>query len=153
MFGLFVLLIVCFAVAGIGGLVTTPNIPNWYAGLAKPSWTPPEWIFGSVWSMLYLNMAVAAWLVWRRNGLAGAAVPMMLFGVQLVFNAAWSWLFFGLHSPGAAFFDIVLLWTTIAATTVTFWRRSTLAGILFVPYLIWVSFASVLNFSIWRLNG
>ena len=78
---------------------------------------------------------------------------MTLFGIQLVFNAAWSWLFFGLHSPGAAFIDIVLLWMAITATTVVFWRRSTLAGILFVPYLIWVSFAAVLNFAIWRLNG
>ena len=147
---LLVLLILCFAVAGIGGLATAPSIPNWYAGLAKPSWTPPGWIFGPVWSVLYLSMAIAAWLVWRR---ADAVVPMTAFGIQLIFNAAWSWLFFGLHSPGAAFIDVVMLWATIAATTVVFWRRSTLAGILFVPYLIWVSFAAVLNFAIWRLNG
>jgi translocator protein len=149
-FALVVLLILCLGVAGIGGLVTAPNIPNWYAGLAKPSWTPPGWIFGPVWSVLYLNMAVAAWLVWRRGD---AAVPMTLFGIQLTFNAAWSWLFFGLHSPSAAFIDIVLLWMAIVATTVIFWRRSTLAGILFMPYLIWVSFAAVLNFAIWRLNA
>jgi translocator protein len=147
---LVVLLILCLAVAGIGGLATAPSIPNWYAGLAKPSWTPPGWIFGPVWSVLYLTIAVAAWLVWRQSS---AAVPMTLFGIQLGFNATWSWLFFGLHSPAAAFIDIVLLWTAIAATTVVFWRRSTLAGILFVPYLIWVSFAAVLNFAIWRLNG
>jgi translocator protein len=149
-FGLVVLLILCFAVAGVGGLATAPSIPNWYAGLAKPSWTPPDWIFGPVWSALYLSMAVAAWLVWRRRN---ATVPMTLFGIQLVFNAAWSWLFFGLHSPGAAFVDIVLLWTAIVATTVVFWRRSIVAGILFVPYLVWVSFASVLNLVIWRMNG
>ena len=147
---LVVLLILCFAVAGVGGLATAPSIPNWYAALAKPSWTPPSWIFGPVWSVLYLSMAVAAWLVWRRGD---AVVPMTLFGIQLFFNAAWSWLFFGLHSPGAAFIDIVLLWMAITATTVVFWRRSTLAGILFVPYLIWVSFAAVLNLAIWRLNG
>ncbi len=94
---LVLLIVVCFAVAGLGGLTTTPNIPNWYAGLAKPSWTPPGWLFGPVWSVLYLSMAVAAWLVWRKGN---AVVPMTLFGVQLVFNAAWSWLFFGLHSPG-----------------------------------------------------
>ena len=98
-------------------MATTPNIPNWYAGLAKPSWTPPGWVFGPVWSVLYLSMAVAAWLVWRRGN---AVVPMTLFGIQLVFNAAWSWLFFGLHSPGAAFVDIVLLWMAIIATTVAF---------------------------------
>lgn len=151
--GLIVLLTLCFAVAGVGGFVTTPNIPNWYADLAKPSWTPPDWVFGPVWSMLYLSMAVAAWLVWRQAGLVSAAVPMALFGIQLLLNALWSWLFFGMHSPGAAAVDIVLLWMAIAATTVAFWRRSTLAGILFVPYLVWVSFASLLNLAIWRLNG
>lgn len=147
---LVILIAVCFAVAGLGGLTTTPNIPNWYAGLAKPSWTPPGWLFGPVWSGLYLSMAVAAWLVWRKGN---AAVPMTLFGVQLVFNAAWSWLFFGLHSPGMAFIDIVLRWAAIAATTLAFRRRSLVAGLLFLPYLAWVSFAAVLNFAIWRLNG
>ena len=147
---LVVLLILCFAVAGAGGMATAPSIPNWYADLAKPSWTPPGWVFGPVWSVLYLSMAVAAWLVWRQGD---AVVPMVLFGIQVVFNAAWSWLFFWFHDPGAAVLDIVLLWMAIAATTVIFWRRSTLAGFLFVPYLIWVSFAAVLNFAIWRLNG
>jgi translocator protein len=147
---LVVLLILGFGVAGLGGLATAPSIPNWYANLAKPSWTPPRWIFGPVWSVLYLSMAVAAWLVWRQGE---ATMPMGLFGIQLLFNAAWSWLFFGLHSPGAAFVDIVLLWTAIVATTIAFGRRSTLAGILFLPYLAWVSFAAVLNFAIWRLNG
>jgi tryptophan-rich sensory protein len=151
--GLLVLLIVCFAVAGVSGLTTTPNIANWYAGLSKPSWTPSDWVFGPVWSILYLSMAVAAWLVWRQNGWVGAAVPMVLFAVQLALNAAWSWLFFGLHSPGAAFVDILLLLVAIAATMTVFCRRSTVAGILFVPYLMWVSFASALNFAIWQLNG
>jgi tryptophan-rich sensory protein len=98
-------------------------------------------------------MAVAAWLVWGQAGLTRAAVPMALFGIQLFLNALWSWLFFGLHSPGSAAVDIVLLWIAIAATTVAFWRRSTVAGILFVPYLVWVSFAIALNLAIWRLNG
>jgi translocator protein len=147
---LVVLIVVCFAVAGLGGMATTPSIPNWYAGLAKPSWTPPGWLFGPVWSVLYLSMAVAAWLVWRKGN---APVPLALFTVQLAFNVAWSWLFFGLHSPGAAFIDIILLWAAIAATMIAFWRRSPVAGMLFVPYLAWVSFAAVLNFAIWRLNG
>ena len=150
--GLVVLIVLCFGAAALGGLATTPNIPNWYAGLSKPTWTPPSWIFGPVWSILYLSMAIAAWLVWRKSGLRGAATPMAFFAVQLAFNAAWSWLFFGLHSPGAAFVDIVLLWATIATTMIAFWRRSSLAGLLFVPYLAWVSFAAVLNFAIWRLN-
>jgi benzodiazapine receptor len=148
--GLGVFIILCFAVAGIGGLTTTPNIPNWYATLAKPAWTPPDWIFGPVWSALYLSMALAAWLVWRKGD---ALLPLTLFAVQLSFNAAWSWLFFGLHSPGIAFVDIVLLWLAIVATTIAFWRRSLVAGLLFVPYLVWVSFATVLNWAIWRLNG
>ena len=147
---LVVLLILCFAVAGVGGMATAPSIPNWYADLAKPSWTPPSWVFGPVWSVLYLSMAVAAWLVWRHGN---GVVPMTLFGIQLVFNAAWSWLFFWLHNSGAAVIDVVLLWMAIAAVMVAFWRRSTLAGIISVPYLPWVSFAAVLNVTIWQLNG
>jgi len=130
------LLAVCFAVAGLGGLTTTPNIPNWYASLTKPGWTPPGWVFGPVWSVLYAGMAVAAWFVWRKGD---AFVPLILFAVQLAFNAAWSWVFFGMHSPGFAFVDIVLLWMAIAATTIVFWRRSLAAGLLFLPYLIWGS--------------
>ena len=144
------MVVVCLGVAGIGGLATAPNIPTWYAGLVKPAWTPPGWIFGPVWSFLYLSMAVAAWLVWRRGN---ALVPLTLFAVQLTFNMAWSWLFFGLHSPGAALIDVVLLWAAIAATMLVFWFRSTIAGLLFMPYLAWVSFATVLNFTIWRLNS
>ena len=151
--GLIVLLVVCFAAAGIGGAVTTPKIATWYAALAKPSWNPPNWIFGPVWSVLYLCMAIAAWLVWRQGGLAGAATPLALFAVQLVLNLAWSWLFFVFENPGLAFVDIVLLWAAIATTMVAFWFRSAIAGILFVPYLAWVSFAAVLNFVVWRLNA
>jgi tryptophan-rich sensory protein len=151
--GLIVLVAICFAATGLGGVATTPKIDNWYATLAKPSWNPPNWVFGPVWSVLYLSMAVAAWLVWRQGGWAGAVVPMILFGGQLVLNASWSWLFFGLQNPGVAFAEVVLLWAAILATTVVFWFRSTVAGLLFVPYLAWVSFASVLNFAIWRLNA
>jgi tryptophan-rich sensory protein len=151
--GLGVFLVICFAAAGIGGTVTTPKIPGWYATLAKPSWNPPNWIFGPVWSALYLSMAVAAWLVWRQGGLAGATMPLALFAVQLVLNVLWSYLFFGLQNPGLAFVEVLLLWAAIAATMVVFWQRATVAGLLFGPYLAWVSFASVLNFAIWRLNA
>lgn len=143
------LLVVCFATAAIGSVATNPKIGGWYAALAKPAWTPPGWIFGPVWSLLYICMAVAAWLVWRQGG---AARPMTFFGIQLILNAAWSWLFFGLESPGAALVDVVALWTAIAITTVLFWRRSRIAGMLFVPYLVWVTFASALNLAIWRMN-
>ena len=151
--GLAVFLAVCFGVAALGSVATTPNIPNWYAGLAKPSWNPPNWIFGPVWSVLYASMAAAAWLVWRQNGLRAAVLPMTIFAVQLALNCAWSWLFFGWHSPGIAFVEIVLLWLAIATTVVIFWQRSLVAGLLLVPYLAWVSFAAVLNFTIWRLNA
>ncbi|MGD0899452.1 MAG: TspO/MBR family protein [Thermoguttaceae bacterium] len=151
--GLVVFLAICFAAAGIGGAVTTPKIAIWYATLTKPSWNPPNWIFGPVWSSLYFCMAVAAWLVWRQGGFSGAKLPLTLFAVQLVLNVLWSFIFFGLENPSLAFVEVLFLWLAIAATMVTFWRLSVIAGILFVPYLAWVAFASVLNFTIWRLNG
>ena len=150
--GLVVAVAICFTAAGLGGFVTAPNIPNWYADLAKPAWNPPSWVFGPVWSCLYLMMAVSAWLVWRRAGFSEAKLPLALFAVQLGLNSLWSILFFGLHSPGLAAVDIILLWIAILATLITFWKRSTWAGILLVPYLAWVSFAAVLNLVIWRLN-
>jgi tryptophan-rich sensory protein len=150
---LVVSLAICFAAAGIGSLATTPNIANWYAGLAKPPWNPPNWVFGPVWTVLYICMAVAAWLVWRKGGLAKARWPLALFAVQLALNAAWSWLFFGFHMPGAAFIEILALLVAIAATTIALWRQSLAAGLLMVPYLGWVTFATVLNYAIWRLNG
>jgi benzodiazapine receptor len=149
--GLAVFVLICFA-AGLGGLVTSPQIPGWYADLAKPAWTPPDWIFGPVWTLLYLMMAIAAWLVWRQDGFAGVKLPLALFAIQLVLNSLWSVLFFGLQSPGAAAVEIVLLWVAILATLIAFWRRSKLAGGMLMPYLAWVGFAAVLNFAIWRLN-
>jgi translocator protein len=151
--GLVAFLALCFGATGIGGAVTTPKIGTWYATLTKPSWNPPNWIFGPVWTTLYIFMAVAAWLVWRQDGIADAKLPLALFAVQLLLNVLWSYIFFGLEKPGLAFGEVILLWVAIAATLVLFWQRSMIAGILFVPYLAWVSFASVLNFTIWRLNG
>ena len=144
--------VLCFGVAALGSLATYPRIDDWYAALAKPSWRPPNWVFGPVWTALYLAMAVAAWLVWREKGWAGGRVPLALFGVQLALNAAWSWLFFALRSPGLGLVDILLLWIAIAATLIVFWRRSIIAGLLFVPYLAWVTFAAALNYAIWQLN-
>ena len=151
--GLIVLPVVCFAAAGIGGAAVTPKIDNWYATLVKPSWNPPDRVFGPVWSVLYLCMAIAAWLVWRQGGPGGAVGALTLFGVQLVLNLAWPWLFFGLRNPGLAFVDVLLLWAAVAATMAASWSRSTLAGILFAPYLAWVSFAAALNFVVWRMNA
>ena len=150
--GLIVAIIVCFAVAGLGSLVTSPRIPDWYAQLAKPEWTPPGWLFGPVWTVLYLCMAVAVWLVWRQGGFAAAKVPLALFAVQLVLNGLWSPLFFGLQQPGIAAVEIVLLWAAILATIVAFRGHSTLASLLLTPYLAWVTFAVLLNWKIWRMN-
>ncbi len=125
---------------------------EWYAGLAKPAWNPPNWIFAPVWTALYVMIATSGWLVWRRGGLAGAAAPLAVWLVQLVLNALWSWLFFGLHLPAAALVEILLLWAAIAACIALFLRVSRAAGLLLVPYLLWVSFAALLNLALWRLN-
>jgi len=150
--GLIVSIVLCFGAAGLGGLVTDPQIPAWYAQLAKPAWTPPNLLFGPVWTALYLCMAVAAWLVWRQGGLAAAKVPLGLFAVQLALNALWPLLFFGLRQPGIAAVEIVLLWAAILATVVAFWNRSRSAALLLIPYLAWVTFAVFLNYAIWRMN-
>ncbi len=145
---LVVWLVVCFG-AALLGLRFPPGA--WYAGLRKPSWNPPNWIFGPVWTLLYILMAVAAWLVWENGGAANTGA-LALFLVQLILNAVWTWLFFGLHRPGLAAAEIVLLWLAILATTLGFWTVQPLAGLLLVPYLLWVSFAAILNFTVWRLN-
>jgi len=126
---------------------------EWYAGLKKPAWNPPAWIFGPVWTTLYTMMALAAWLVWKRGGFVAQRKPLALFLTQLVLNAAWTPLFFGLHWPGIAFAEIVLLWLAIAATLAAFCVVSCTAAWLLVPYLGWVSFAAALNFELWRLNS
>ena len=151
--GLAVALAACYGAAAIGGLFTAGAGQEWLATLAKPSWNPPSWVFGPVWTALYGMMAVAAWLIWRQRRHRPIAAPICLFVVQLVFNAAWSPLFFGLHRPGLAFADIVLLWVSLAATLWMFGKRRTVAGLLLTPYLLWVSFAAALNFAIWRLNA
>lgn len=144
--GLFVL--ICFGVSAFGAQFQPGE---WYQQLLKSRLTPPNWVFGPVWAALYLAMAVAAWLVWR-SATESRIVPLSLFGLQLFLNAIWSWLFFGLHEPGLAFIDIILAWCAIVATAVAFWKANTVAGVLFVPYIAWVSFAGYLNFEIWRLN-
>jgi benzodiazapine receptor len=151
--GLVVAVVICLGAGALGSVFTTPAIPDWYAQLAKPAWTPPNRLFGPVWTALYFMMAVAAWLVWRRGGSAATAAPLGLFGLQLALNVAWSGLFFGLHMPGAAFAEIVALWGLILATLIAFWRVTPWAGWLMLPYLAWVTFASALNFAIWRMNA
>lgn len=137
----------------IGSTFTVPSIGAWYAGLRKPSFTPPGWVFGPVWVTLYTLMGVAAWLVWRK-GLEQRAVraALAIFLVQLVLNALWPVVFFGLREPFCAFVEIVVLWAAAVLTMILFFRVYTWAGVLFIPYNIWVSYATALNGYIWKLN-
>jgi len=150
---LVVFVLICQAAGGIGGLFTATSVGTWYAALRKPPYNPPGWIFGPVWTVLYALMGVAAWLVVRR-GWDSVAVKAALaaFVAQLVLNMLWSAVFFGMRSPGIAFIELLGLWVAILVTIRLFWRVSPTAGALLVPYVLWVSFAAVLNYSIWRLN-
>ena len=141
--------VVCLSTAATGIFV---SIDGWYAALHKPTWNPPGWIFGPVWTVLYLMMGVAAWLVWREGGWKSRLRPLGLFLGQLLLNAIWTPVFFGMHQIGLALADITLLWLSLAATLIAFWRVSRPAGLLLVPYLAWVSFAAFLNFTLWRMN-
>lgn len=149
--GLLAWFAITFAAAGIGAMASS-GAETFYAQLAKPAWAPPGSVFGPVWSVLYVLMAFAAWTVWRVRGTATAPRTLALFAVQLVVNAVWSWLFFGLRSGTAAFADAVILLALVAATTVAFWRVRPLAGMLMVPYLAWVAFACALTWSTWHMN-
>ncbi len=138
-----------FVPAAIGGAFPAPD---YYRSLDKPSWSPPPWLFGPAWTLLYALMGIAAWLVAARGG-PGTRRALGLWGVQLGLNAAWTPIFFGLRNPGVALVEIVAMWIAIAATTLAFLGRRTLAGVLLLPYLAWVTFAAALNFEIWRRNG
>lgn len=144
--------ILCFTAAGVGSSFTMPQIETWYAELNKPSFNPPNWIFGPVWTTLYLMMAVAVWLVWKNEGWVNAPHSLGMWCFQLLLNTTWSVIFFGLENPTLAAVEIVVLWISILIVIVIFWRHSRFAALLMVPYLLWVSFAAVLNFSIVALN-
>jgi translocator protein len=150
-----------FVAAVLGGVATSSSLSTWYQRLKKPSWNPPSWIFGPVWTLLYTMMGVASWLVWKegRTGKerdlstsAESRAALRLYGIHLVFNALWSIIFFGLRRIGWAAAEIAVLWSLIAATLVRFHRIKKLAGMLLIPYLLWGTFASVLNLKLWRLN-
>src|SRR5208283_4462505 len=150
--GLIIWIAICFAAAGIGALMTTPALSDWYAKLHKPAWTPPNGVFGPVWTLLYASMGLAAWMVWLQRTSRNVTPALSIFAIQLILNVAWSGVFFGLHSPGAGLLAIVPLWCAIAATILSFRRVIAAAGWILVPYLAWVSFAMALNYEIWRLN-
>jgi translocator protein len=149
---LIVSLAVCYAAAWVGSAVTRPAINNWYAHLAKPSWRPPNWAFAPAWTIIFTLMAFAAWIVWNRHETLFVIPALCLFGIQLALNMAWSAIFFGLRRPGLAVIEIACLWVAILVTLIQFWRIAPLAGWLLIPYLAWVAFAMILNFTIWRMN-
>lgn len=145
------------ALAGFLGLSFLAALPGalvppgaWYQALSKPSWNPPAWVFGPVWTLLYVSIGVSAWLVWRRRGWGR---ELGAWSAQMALNALWTPLFFGLHALGGALIEIVALWLAILGTVLLFWRARPLAGALLLPYLAWVGFAAVLNATLWRLNA
>lgn len=144
-------LVVSFAASAVGAFASI-QAKSFYGQLVQPSWAPPPSVFGPVWTALYALMAIAAWLVWRSGGFRANRTALSLFLAQLALNSLWSWLFFAWHRGAWAFVDIILLWALVVATLVTFWRMRPLAGALLIPYLLWVSFASALNYAVWQLN-
>ena len=148
--GLAAFVVMCFGVSVLGGRATGPALAMWYPSLAKPAWTPPSWVFGPIWTLLYPTMAVAGWLAWREGRSRGGT---LLFLLQLGLNAAWPWIFFGERRIDLAFVCVILLWLAILGTIRAFWPVSRGAAILLVPYLAWVGFATVLTAAIWVLNA
>ena len=144
-------LVVTFAISWIGARASI-QASTFYGQLVQPAWSPPAWLFGPVWTVLYALMAIAAWLVWRTGGFRAQRLSLSVFGLQLFLNALWSWLFFAWRMGGPAFAEVLLLWISIAATIALFWRVRPLAGALLIPYLLWVSFAAALNYALWQLN-
>lgn len=151
LWGLLAWLGICLIAVGAGS-VASIKAGAFYAQLVRPEWAPPAFVFGPVWTTLYVLMAVSAWLVWRIDGVRAARMALGLFLLQLAVNVLWSWLFFRWHLGALAFADVILLWFLIVMMVSSFWRLRPLAGALQIPYLLWVGFAAVLNYSVWQLN-
>lgn len=150
---LLLFLVICYSAAGLGSAVTAQSVDTWYATLVKPPFNPPNWVFAPVWTTLFLLMALAGWRVWRAAGFAGAVLAFTAFALQLVLNVCWSLMFFGLHAIGPALAEIVVLLAAIVLTALLFRRHDRIAAWFFVPYIAWVSFATVLNAALWWLNA
>ncbi|MFC7521554.1 TspO/MBR family protein [Xanthomonas populi] len=150
-FGLLGWFVLCYLVAALGATASI-KAASFYVELERPAWAPPGWLFGPVWTALYGMMAVSVWLVWRRVGWSRERVALSLFVLHLGLNGLWSWLFFAWHMGAWAFVDIVALWLVLALTILAFAKRQRAAAWLLVPYLLWVSFAAALNYSVWQLN-
>lgn len=144
-------LLTSLVAGGIGGFASL-NAAGFYGDLVQPAWAPPAWLFGPVWSVLYVLMGISAWLVWREHGFRRSGAALKLYVGQLVANALWTWLFFAWQQGAVAFAEIVILWLLIAGTVFLFWQLHRVAAFLLMPYLAWVSFAAALNFAVWRLN-
>lgn len=149
---LVVCIFICFSASLVGALFTNTSVGGWYKTIKKPSFNPPDWIFGPVWTLLFLAMSISLWLVWQKRKEEDIKLGLIIFGVQLILNVTWSALFFGMKSPFYAFIEIVFLLFAIALTIGIFARISRLASLLLVPYFLWVGFATFLNYSIWTLN-
>jgi len=150
-FGLLGWLAASFAAAALGGFASS-NAGDFYQQLTRPAWAPPSWLFAPAWTLLYLLMGVAAWLVWRERGLRGARTALSLFLIQLAVNALWTWLFFVWHLGALALAEILILWALILCTIIAFWRVRAIAGALLIPYLAWVTFAAALTYAVWQRN-
>ncbi|WP_438864219.1 TspO/MBR family protein [Neptunicella sp.] len=149
--GLIGWLVICFSASAIGAIASV-NAREFYVQLVQPDWAPPGWLFGPVWTLLYCLMAVSAWLVWRSEYNQAKRPALALFLIQLGLNSVWSWLFFAWHKGAWAFIDIILLWCCIVFTLFRFGRIQKASALLLIPYILWVSFAAVLNYTVWQLN-
>ena len=145
-------LIICQLAGFVGSIFTTPAIPDWYASLEKPALNPPNWIFSPVWIFLYLLMGVTLYILWQNLPKIEAKIALVFFAVQLVLNILWSVIFFGLKSPMAAFFEIIVLWVFILLTMIKSSKVSKASVYLLLPYILWVNFAAILNFFLWQMN-
>ena len=142
---------ICLAAGVLGSIFTIPSIPTWYETLIKPSFTPPNWVFAPVWTSLFIMMGISLYIIWQKGSSNGKALS--IFSVQLILNVLWSAIFFGLRSPLAGLIEICILWILILLTILEFMKISRTAGLLLIPYILWVSFAALINFFIWRLNN
>jgi len=149
---LLISILIVFSFGFIGSFFTTSSITNWYAFINKPLFSPPNWIFAPVWTLLYILMGISAFLIWKKRDNLKTKQAFIFYGIQLILNALWSIIFFGMHNPGLALLEIIILWLFILITLIKFYKINKIAGLLFIPYLLWVSFASILNYAIWMLN-
>jgi len=149
---LLISILIVFSFGFIGSLFTSSSIVSWYAFINKPLFSPPNWIFAPVWTLLYILMGISAFLIWKKRDNLKTKQALIFYGIQLVLNAFWSIIFFGMHNPGLALLEIIILWIFILITLIKFYKINKTAGVLFIPYLLWVSFASILNYAVWILN-